>query len=235
MRTSSTDGTASQMRRASSTSSSVGAPKLVPAIDLGVQAADDVGVAPAEDHRPPRRDEVDELVAVGVPDVGALGARDEERVRHADALHGAHRRVDPAGDVALRLVEQAREVSVFTRVLLENQKARRQCGSTYYAALSVHVPSGTIYPQMPEQSARQPRRWRKRRARQETAAAPAKACTAPGSRASQEHRPMAVSIRHARPGDEPAVVELVQELVRRRRLPQPHRRALRAPLSRLRR
>ena len=72
MRTISTDGTASQMRRAISTSSAVGAPKLVPLSSCGVQPLDDVGVAPAQDHRPPRRHEVDELVAVDVPDVGAL-------------------------------------------------------------------------------------------------------------------------------------------------------------------
>ena len=64
------------------------------AVDLLLQPADDLGVSPAEDHGSPRRDEVDELVAVGVPDVGALGARDEQRVRHADALHRADRRVD---------------------------------------------------------------------------------------------------------------------------------------------
>ena len=41
-------------------------------VDLCVQAADDLGMAPAEDHRAPRRHEVDVLVAVGVPDVRAL-------------------------------------------------------------------------------------------------------------------------------------------------------------------
>src|SRR5450756_2855040 len=73
-----------------------------------MQAADDVRVTPAQDHGPPRGDEVDELVAVGVPDMGSLGAGDEERLGHADALHRPHRRVDPAGDVLPSLVEEAR-------------------------------------------------------------------------------------------------------------------------------
>ena len=72
MRTSSTEGTASQIRRASSTSSSVGAPKLVPLVELPLIGDHDLGVSPAEDHGSPRRDEVDELVAVDVPDVRAL-------------------------------------------------------------------------------------------------------------------------------------------------------------------
>src|SRR5665647_1596470 len=46
--------------------------------------------------------------AVGVPDMGSLGAGDEERLGHADALHRPHRRVDPAGDVLPSLVEEAR-------------------------------------------------------------------------------------------------------------------------------
>ena len=75
-------------------------------LEDGAQPLQHAGMAEAQDHRPPRRDEVDELVAVGVPDVGALAARDEERVVHADALHRAHRRVHASGDVAQRLLEQ---------------------------------------------------------------------------------------------------------------------------------
>ncbi len=78
------------------------------AVHLLLETADDLGVPPAQDHRAPGRDEVDELVAVGVPDVGAVGARDEQGVRHADALHRADGRVDPAGDVLERLLEEAR-------------------------------------------------------------------------------------------------------------------------------
>ena len=137
MRTSSTEGTASQMRRASSTSSPVGAPKLVPRSSWACRAASDVGVAPAEDHRPPRRDEVDELVAVGVPHVGAAAAAHEQRVRHADALHGAHRRVDPTGDVALRLVEQAlRRVCVHSPPPCDGPRERLVIESTYYCVFA---------------------------------------------------------------------------------------------------
>ena len=77
-------------------------------VDDGMQSAEHLRMAPAEDHRSPGRDEVDVLVAVDVPDVGALAARHEDGVRHADPLHGAHRRVDPARDVLERLLVQTR-------------------------------------------------------------------------------------------------------------------------------
>jgi hypothetical protein len=59
-----------------------------------------------EDHRPPRGDVVHVAVAVGVHDLGAAGVDDEQRVLAAHRAHRAHRRVDPAGDVADGLLEQ---------------------------------------------------------------------------------------------------------------------------------
>jgi hypothetical protein len=50
-----------------------------------------------QDHRAPRADEVDVLVAVRVPHPVALGVVVEDR-RRADGAERAHRRVDAAGD-----------------------------------------------------------------------------------------------------------------------------------------
>ena len=79
-RTSSIDGIASLTAEASSISSTVGAPKLVPRAAVSLQHRQHAGVGVAEDHRAPRADEVDVAVAVGVLDPGALRPRDEERV-----------------------------------------------------------------------------------------------------------------------------------------------------------
>ena len=114
-----------------------GRPEAGAQVELGVQGGEHVGVSPAEDHRPPRRDEVDELVAVGVPQMGAAAAAHEQRVRHADALHGAHRRVDPTGNVALRLVEQAlRRVCVHSPPPCDGPRERLVIESTYYCVFA---------------------------------------------------------------------------------------------------
>ena len=54
----------------------------------------------AEDHRTPGAEVVDIAIAVGVDEVGALGALDEWR-RAAHGAKGPHRRVDAAGKEAL--------------------------------------------------------------------------------------------------------------------------------------
>ncbi len=55
----------------------------------------------AQDHRPPGAEVVDVAVAVGVGEPGALGALDKRR-RAAHRAKGPHRRVDAAGEKALR-------------------------------------------------------------------------------------------------------------------------------------
>ena len=54
----------------------------------------------AQDHRAPGAEVVDVAIAVGVDEVGALGALDKRR-RAAHRFEGAHRRVDAAGKEAL--------------------------------------------------------------------------------------------------------------------------------------
>jgi hypothetical protein len=58
----------------------------------------------AQDHRAPGADVVDVAPAFDVPQPGAFGAADEAR-RAADGSEGAHRRIDAAGDDALRALE----------------------------------------------------------------------------------------------------------------------------------
>ncbi len=58
------------------------------------QRAQHRGRRVAQDRRAPARQEVNVAGAVGVPHVGTLGARDEERIA-ADRPHRAHGRVDP--------------------------------------------------------------------------------------------------------------------------------------------
>ncbi|MCY1531256.1 hypothetical protein D9M68_664760 [compost metagenome] len=64
-----------------------------------------VRVAVAEDHRAPGTHVVDIALVILVRHVGA-GRMLEEQRRAADALEGADRRVDPAGDVFLGIGEQ---------------------------------------------------------------------------------------------------------------------------------
>ena len=66
---------------------------------------DDLGMAVAQEQRPPGADVVDVLVAVGVPDVRALAAHDEGR-RAAHAAERPHRRIHAAGDGLLRAGKQ---------------------------------------------------------------------------------------------------------------------------------
>ena len=82
-RTISTLGSASRMSRASSTSSGLGAPKLVPRPHRLSQRRHHPRVRVPEDQRPPREDVVDVAVPVDVDEVRALAALDEER-RAAD-------------------------------------------------------------------------------------------------------------------------------------------------------
>ena len=91
---------------ASSTSSAVGAPKLVPRRSAASTRRDDLRVRVAEDQRAPRADVVDVAVAVDVEEVRALAAVDEER-RAADGAERAHGRVHAAREERRRLREQA--------------------------------------------------------------------------------------------------------------------------------
>src|SRR3954467_15764239 len=111
-RTRSIDGTASTISSASSTSRSVGAPKLVPssaasrtASTVSASAWPKSSGPPHTPHythahppRPRRLHPVDEPPAVGRLEVGALAARDEERLVDADRAHRADGRVHAAGD-----------------------------------------------------------------------------------------------------------------------------------------
>ncbi len=67
-------------------------------------------VAVAKDHGAPGADVVDVALAVGVPEVGALGALHEAR-RAAHGLEGAHGRVDAARDELAGALQQG-EVAV---------------------------------------------------------------------------------------------------------------------------
>ncbi|MDR6357739.1 hypothetical protein Q3H58_004410 [Pseudomonas psychrotolerans] len=74
-------------------------------LQLAAHGIEHVRVAVAEDHRTPGADVVDVAPVVFIDDIGTLGMLEEQRGA-ADALEGAHRRVDAAGDVALGLVEE---------------------------------------------------------------------------------------------------------------------------------
>ena len=90
-----------RMRRAtssaSSTSPSVGAPKLVPRAAASATACTMSRMRVPVDQRPPRAHVVDVAVAVDVDELGALAAGDEDRVA-PDRPHRAHRRVHAARD-----------------------------------------------------------------------------------------------------------------------------------------
>ena len=79
-----------------------------PVVHRVLDRVEHVGVRVAEDHRPPRADQVDVLAAVGVPEVGAVAADHEPR-RAADRPEGPHRRVDPAGVTAWARSNRATE------------------------------------------------------------------------------------------------------------------------------
>ena len=90
-RTCSIDGTASAISAASSTSRSVGAPKLVPARAASRTASTVSGSAWPKIERPPGLHPVEQPAAVGRLEVGALAASDEERLVDADRAHRADR------------------------------------------------------------------------------------------------------------------------------------------------
>jgi hypothetical protein len=73
--------------------------------ELSLDRSDDGWMTMAEDHRAPGADVVEELVAVFVPQVRAVGARDEAR-RAAHRFVGAHRRVDATWQECQRFREQ---------------------------------------------------------------------------------------------------------------------------------
>ena len=74
-------------------------------------AATTLGWLMAEDVRPVREHEVDEVIAVGVDDVGSLAANDVGRNPGHGAI-GAHRAVDPAGKHPLGSLAQRPGVAV---------------------------------------------------------------------------------------------------------------------------
>ena len=76
-----------------------------PAPGGGGDGLDDGGVRVAQDHRPPRADQVDVAASVGVGDPGP-GALDHEARGAADGAEGAHRAVHPARRDRLAAVEE---------------------------------------------------------------------------------------------------------------------------------
>ena len=73
----------------------------------------DCGAGVAEDQRPPGADPVDVAVAVGIDQLEALAALDEDRVVAADRLHRPYRRVHAAGNQADRArVDRCRAAGV---------------------------------------------------------------------------------------------------------------------------
>ena len=105
-RTFSTDGTASTISAASSTSLSVGAPKLVPSSAASRTASTVSGSACPKISGPHDCTQSSSAPAVGRLEVGALAARDEERLVEADRPHRADGRVDAAGDQLWRAVPE---------------------------------------------------------------------------------------------------------------------------------
>ena len=101
-RTLSTDGSASHIIRASSTSPSGGSAEAGPVARGLPQRLDHRRVGMAQGQRPPRADVVDILVAVHVPDPAALSPRNERR-RSLNRPERPHRAVDSTGDVLLGL------------------------------------------------------------------------------------------------------------------------------------
>ena len=105
-RTISIDGTAREISSASSTSRSVGAPKLVPIFEHLAQRLDHRRRAMPQQQRSPGADVVDVRIAVDVENARAFAARDETG-RAADAAKRAHRRIHAARNHRLRPRETA--------------------------------------------------------------------------------------------------------------------------------
>ena len=100
-RTISIDGTVCEISSASSTSRSVGAPKLVPRFQrLAQRVHHGLGPMPQQ-QRPPGAHVIDVGIAVDVEDARAFAALDEPR-RAAHAAKRAHRRIHAAGNARLR-------------------------------------------------------------------------------------------------------------------------------------
>ena len=74
-RTISTDGTASTISAASSTSASVGAPNVVPSGERVRDGRERLRIGVPEQQRPPRQHPVDVAVPVDVLDPGTFAAR----------------------------------------------------------------------------------------------------------------------------------------------------------------
>ncbi len=105
-RTMSTDGKVATTRSASRSSSSVGAPNVVPRprrLDHGLEH---LRMGMPQDQRTPGEHQVHVAVAVHVHQPRALAPLHEAR-RAADTAERAHRAVDPARDDALRGGEQS--------------------------------------------------------------------------------------------------------------------------------
>ena len=96
-RTFSTDGTASTISAASSTSASVGAERRA-ALGGRCDRLERFRVRMAEDQRAPGHDPVDVAASVDVLDPGACAASHEDRLVEADGAHRADRGVDAARD-----------------------------------------------------------------------------------------------------------------------------------------
>ena len=88
---------------------------------------DDGRVGVAEDHRPPRADQVDVAVAVGVGQPAAVRLGDEARGA-ADRGEGSHRGVHPAGDDLAGVLEQLRR-GAHARCRLVSATHADQCPS----------------------------------------------------------------------------------------------------------
>ena len=62
-------------------------------------------MAVPQDHRAPGVDEIDVVIAVGIIEIGALGALDKERIA-AHAFKRPYRGIYPTGDVGLRPLKE---------------------------------------------------------------------------------------------------------------------------------
>ncbi len=96
MRSISTAATRAATSSASATSPAVGAPKLVPLRRRLDDGREHCRVGMPVDQRPPRADVVDVAVAVDVDHLGALAARDEQRIA-PDRAHRPHGELTPPG------------------------------------------------------------------------------------------------------------------------------------------
>ena len=93
--------------RRASISSSVGAPNDSPCARRRLHRCDDGRMRVAERSRAPRADVVDVALAVGVPQIRALAAREKAR-RAADRAKRAHRRVDAGRESSAARARTAR-------------------------------------------------------------------------------------------------------------------------------